>query len=146
MEAGAQQHRGMWTYTPSPAEQEAVMEQWAQRMRETLYIGTTARAEMARRGITPTVLRCLPVNAPWAALFHLMLSRVAPIHVRNSPPLKRGDYVEIQAGNHVQWESVGKRGTLVEYFRDNDHWGVDMELGDPGLTMAANLKRITRAS
>lgn len=39
---------------------------------------------------------------------------------------------------------VGQRGTLMDYFWDEDKWGIDMDNGIPTMIKKGNLRRVER--
>ena len=48
-------------------------------------------------------------------------------------------------GNSVKWAMVGERGTLLEYFPEDDKWGIEIDSsGEAVLVKEGNLKRIPR--
>jgi hypothetical protein len=69
---------------------------------------------------------------------------MAKVNVRNTPPLQRGDRVEVVTDNHVLWESVGKTGVLRDYFSHSSKWGIEMDDGEMVTIRKGNLKRINR--
>ena len=82
----------------------------------------------------------------WDAAFKRLVMVSKKIEVKNNPPLKVGDYVEVQAGNDVLWNIVGKHGYLEQYFPHEKKWGILYDKNYPpgGLVMANNLLRVSK--
>ena len=91
--------------------------------------------------ITPDLVTGLPVGA-WPEAIARRQALERNVNYKNTPPLQVRDTVEVLAGNHVKWTSVGQRGTLGEYFRPEKKWGLVLEDGQPVMIKAANLKRV----
>lgn len=122
-----------------------LMQQWERSMDPTMVKdGRSASEEMKKLGITPAFVKGLPVGN-WHRLVMRMQLADAPVRYKNDPPLEPRDYIEVLPGNSVKWDMVGERGTLVEYFVEDDKWGIEMEIsGEAVLVREGNLKRIPR--
>jgi hypothetical protein len=99
------------------------------------------RVVMRKLGVGAEHLAGLKVG-DWHGAHDRLEQSMKKVNVRNTPPLRAGDRIEVQAGNHLKWPSVGMRGTLEEYFPDTAKWGIQMDDGEPVCIMAANLKRV----
>mmetsp|Transcript_29511 Transcript_29511/g.62634 ORF Transcript_29511/g.62634 Transcript_29511/m.62634 type:complete len:129 (-) Transcript_29511:38-424(-) len=120
------------------------MRHWEETMPPSLMIpGHASKSETMRAlGITPQFVNGIQVG-DWHSLTMRMMQADDPVNHVNTPPLRAGDYVEVLPGNSVKWATVGKHATLMEYFGDDDKWGIDLT-GIPSLVKAGNLKRIAR--
>ena len=109
-----------------------------------LQDGRSASEEMKALGITPAFVEGLPVGN-WHRLVMRMREADAPVNYENDPPLEPGDFVEVLPGNSVKWAMVGERGTLLDYFPEDDKWGIEMDSsGEAVLVREGNLKRTQR--
>jgi len=138
---------GAAAWSHLPPDQAALMTQWEQSMPSShLQPNTSAAQTLKNMRITPAFVKDIPIGN-WLALIHRMQSVEKRVYIKNVPPLHSGDYVEIVAGNHIKWELVGEKGCIVDYFDDEDKWGLEMdkkeEIG-PSLVFAGNLKRLSR--
>ncbi|KAL9189281.1 hypothetical protein ACHAXT_011771 [Thalassiosira profunda] len=129
-----------------PPNQAELMRRWEEWMPIDLIMpekGTKAET-MKALAITPEFVEGIPVGN-WQRLNMRLREAEKPVNFANHPPLKRGDRVEVLAGNSVKWGQVGKRGKLNEFFGDDGKWGIEMEdTGEGVLVMAGNLKRIPK--
>lgn len=120
------------------------MTQWEHSMDPSLNRpNMSSSATMKAMAITPEFVTGLPIG-DWYQLVQRMQQVSKTVHYINSPPLKSGDYIEIIPGNNIKWGLVGQRGTIMDYFGDENKWGIEMDshtLG-PSLVYAGNLKRI----
>jgi hypothetical protein len=133
------------TPAPAPARTLPLVEQWLAEPHPkwlTMHRGAPvpAREKMSKLGIDEPFLQGLAVG-DWDAAQERLHLCMKQVQVQNSPPLRAGDRVEVTAGNHVKWESVGQRGTLAEYFSDCKKWGIEMDDGEPVLILQGNLRR-----
>eukprot|EP00984_Skeletonema_dohrnii_P002810 scaffold961_cov83-Skeletonema_dohrnii-CCMP3373.AAC.6 len=124
-----------------------LMTQWERSMDQSLRKpNMSASQTMKAMGITPSFVKGLPVGN-WFLLVSRMELVGKRVYTPNSPPLHEGDYIEIVPGNDIKWALVGERGTIVDYFEDEDKWGIEMdndgEFG-PSLVFAGNLRRVRR--
>lgn len=124
-------------------DEEDLMNQWAKTMPKRDYRGTTARKRMDQLGMTASFVKEIKVG-DWKKVRKRMVQMDAPVNIRNTPPLQEGDYVQVEAGNSVKFEMVGQRGTLMDYFWDEDKWGIDMDNGIPTMIKKGNLRRVER--
>ena len=133
-----------WSHLPS--DQAVLMTKWEKSMPASQRLPNTSAAQTLKNmNITPQFVEGIPIGN-WSLLIHRMQLVGKSVYTRNVPKLQRGDYVEILAGNGIKWQLVGERGTIVDYFADEDKWGMEMdkrEIG-PSLVFAGNLKRLKR--
>ena len=126
----------------TPARALSLVEQWlAEPHPKWLTKKDPARKAISKLGIDEPFLQGLVVG-DWGAVQERLKLSMKQVQVRNNPPLRVGDRVEVVAGNHVKWESVGQRGTLADYFSDCKKWGIEMDDGEPVLILQGNLKRV----
>ena len=92
--------------------------------------------------IRPALVKGIPIGNWHLLITQRIMKADAPVSYVNEPPLSEGDRVEVLPGNSVKWEMVGQKGRIMDYFEDEDKWGIDIEGGQPSLVMAGNLKRI----
>jgi len=122
-----------------------LMTQWERSMDLSLRKpNMSASQTMKAMGITPSFVKGLPIGN-WFLLVSRIQSVGKRVYTPNSPPLREGDYIEIVPGNDIKWALVGERGTIVDYFEDENKWGIEMdndgEFG-PSLVFAGNLRRV----
>ena len=121
-----------------------LMMQWERSMDSKMRRPNRSASEtMKAMAITPEVVKGIPVGH-WFLLVSRMELVGKPMKFPNSPPLRAGDYIEIVPGNDIKWGLVGQRGTIVDYYGDDDKWGIEMDSPafGPSLVHAGNLKRI----
>ena len=125
------------------SQEQDLMEEWKATMPPHLIPPhCRSRGEaMIFLGVTPDLMTGLPVGA-WYQLMERREALDEDINYKNRPPLKKGDVIEVLAGNCVKWTSVGQKGTLEEHFPQMGKWGVDLEDGQTVLINAGNLKRV----
>ena len=133
-----------WSHLPR--DQAALMTKWEKSMPASQRLPNTSAAQTLKNmNIAPQFVEGIPIGN-WSQLIDRMQLVGKSVYMRNVPKLQRGDYVEILAGNGIKWQLVGERGTIVDYFADEDKWGLEMdkrEIG-PSLVFAGNLKRLKR--
>jgi len=142
-----QEQEPLWTLPLDGAllyeQEEDLLNKWAKTMPARDYRGTTAHIRMERLGMTASFLCGIQIG-DYNTVRKRMVQMGAPVSIKNNPPLKVGDYVQVEPGNSVKFEMVGQRGTLLEYFRRDKKWGIDMDNGIPTMIMVGNLKRVER--
>lgn len=104
-------------------------------------LASTPEAAMARLGITPDFLHGLTIG-DWDGVDARMMQGFKKTKAKNKSPLQRGDYVQILPGNHVNFQMVGQQGTLLEYFKKDRKWGLELDSGDKVMILAKNLQKI----
>lgn len=126
------------------AEEATLMTQWEQSMDPSMNRPNMSTSEtMKAMAITPEFVKGLPVG-DWFQLVLRIQDVSKTVNYINTPPLRSGDYIEIIPRNSIKWGLVGQRGKIVDYFGDENKWGIEMDspaLG-PSLVYAGNLKRI----
>lgn len=122
-------------------EEDDLLEQWARTMPARDYRGATPQIRMEQLGMTAAFVRGIEIG-DWGAVKKRMVQMSAPVNITNTPPLKQGDHVQVEPGNSVRRELVGERGILIEYFKREKKWGIDMDNGTPTRIKAGNLKRV----
>ena len=131
-----------WSHLPP--DQAALMTKWEKSMPPSQRLPNTSAAQTLKNmNITPQFVEGIPIGN-WSLLIHRMQLVGKSVYIRNVPKLQRGDYVEIMPGNGIKWPMVGKRGIIMDYFEDEDKWGMEMDdqkIG-PSLVFAGNLKRV----
>mmetsp|Transcript_20962 Transcript_20962/g.34591 ORF Transcript_20962/g.34591 Transcript_20962/m.34591 type:complete len:250 (+) Transcript_20962:169-918(+) len=133
-----------WSHLPP--DQAAVMTQWEKAMPPSQRLPNTSAAQTLKNmNITPQFVKGIPIG-DWLQLINRMELASKRVYMRNIPALQRGDYVEVLPGNHVKWALVGERGVVMDYFDDEDKWGMEMDKREiePSLVFAGNLKRLSR--
>ena len=111
--------------------------------RKLIRPGCTARKAMEMAGMTVGFLKGLKIG-DHLAVKDRMKACSKRVIVKNNPPLKEGDFVEVVVGNEVRWQWVGQKGILRDYFKRDKKWGIEFQNGDCVLIMADNLKRISK--
>ena len=131
-----------WSHLPP--DQAVLMTKWEKSMPASQRLPNTSAAQTLKNmNITPQFVEGIPIGN-WSLLIDRMQLVGKSIYIRNVPKLQRGDYVEILAGNGIKWQLVGEKGFIIDYFADEDKWGMEMDdqkIG-PSLVFAGNLKRV----
>ena len=131
-----------WSHLPP--DQAVLMTKWEKSMPASQRLPNTSAAQTLKNmNITPQFVEGIPIGN-WSQLIDRMQLVGKSIYIRNVPKLQRGDYVEILPGNGIKWQLVGEKGFIIDYFADEDKWGMEMDdqkIG-PSLVFAGNLKRV----
>jgi hypothetical protein len=131
-----------WSHLPP--DQAVLMTKWEKSMPASQRLPNTSAAQTLKNmNITPQFVEGIPIGN-WSLLIHRMQLVGKSVYTRNVPKLQRGDYVEILPGNGIKWQLVGEKGFIIDYFADEDKWGMEMDdqkIG-PSLVFAGNLKRV----
>ena len=132
-----------WDHLP-PNERD-LMKKWEETFPPTMLVPghPTKSGSMKALAIRPALVKGIRIGNWYALTTQRIMKADAPVNYVNNPPLSRGDCVEILPGNAIKWELVGQKGIIMDYFDDDDKWGIEIKGGMPSLVMAGNLKRIS---
>mmetsp|Transcript_33335 Transcript_33335/g.35877 ORF Transcript_33335/g.35877 Transcript_33335/m.35877 type:complete len:153 (-) Transcript_33335:90-548(-) len=130
----------------SLSEERTLMKAWTESMPRHMMLldrNKTAQEIMSNLNVTPNLVKGIRTGN-WHSLMMRMQQNSETKKVHNLLPLEAGNYIEVADGNGIYFATVGKRGIIKEYFRNQSKWGIEFDDAneDPGLVHKHNLKRL----